>query len=170
MPSFIGYIPTHPEYIEGFFNLVTLNPSDTVYDLGCGDGRLLFAALEKGAGKIVGVELYPELVRRDREKAARLGIDDRAAFIEDDFLNVQIGDATVVFCYVSVLASDALKPKFLAELRPGTRVVMETFPVMGWRPVKTYTIDYKEFFLYVMPPDTAEKDIPVYGSDRERKF
>ncbi len=164
MPSFIGYIPTHPEYIEGFFKLVTLDKSDTVYDLGCGDGRLLFAALEKGAGKVVGVELYPELIRRDREKAFKLDISDRATFIQDDFLNVGLSGATVVFCYVSMLASEALKPKFLAELRPGARVVMETFPVAGWRPVKTHTVDYKEFFLYVMPPEPADKEPPPYGA------
>ena len=164
MPSFIGYIPTHPEFIEGFFQLVTLTDSDVVYDLGCGDGRLLFAALEKGAGKVVGIDLYPELIQRDREKALKLGITDRATFVHDDFLNVSLADATVVFSYVSYLASEALKPKFLAELQPGARVVMETFPVTGWRPVKTHTIEYKEFFLYMMPPEMADVNLPAYGT------
>ena len=152
MPSFIGFIPTQPEYISGFFELVKLSPDDVVYDLGSGDGRLLFAALEKGAGKVVGVELNPEHIQTARERADKLNLNDRVTFIESDVLNASLTDASVVFCYLCTSASAALKPKFEKELKPGTCVVMESFPVPGWRPFKTYNMGYKTFYLYVMPP------------------
>jgi len=152
MPSFIGFIPTQPEYVSGFFELVNLLPSDVVYDLGSGDGRLLFAALEKGAGKAVGVELNPEHIQTARDRAVKLGFQDRATFIESDVLNANLADASVVFCYLCTAASEALKPKFESELKPGTRVVMESFPVPGWQPFKTFSMGYKTFYLYVMPP------------------
>lgn len=157
MPSFIGYIPTQPEYISGFFELISLSPSDVVYDLGCGDGRLLFAALEKGAGRVVGIDIDPERVHQARENARKRGFEERAIFIEGDVLNASLAGASVVFCYLSVNASEALKPKLESELRPETRVVMESFPVQGWRPKKTYTLEYKTFFLYVMPPEKTEE-------------
>jgi len=156
MPSFIGFIPTQPEYISGFFELVTLSASDTVYDLGSGDGRLLFAALDKGAGKVTGVELNPEHVQTARERAQKLGFQDKATFIESDVLNANLSGASVVFCYLCTAASAALKPKFESELIAGTRVVMESFPVPGWKPLKTFSMGYKMFYLYIMPPEVEK--------------
>jgi ribosomal protein L11 methylase PrmA len=152
MPSFIGFIPTQPEYVSGFFELVNLLPSDVVYDLGSGDGRLLFAALEKGAGRVIGIDIDPERVLSARENAVKKGFQDRATFIESDVLNANLADASVVFCYLCTAASEALKPKFESELKTGTRVVMESFPVPGWQPSKTYSMGYKTFYLYVIPP------------------
>jgi ribosomal protein L11 methylase PrmA len=152
MPSFIGFIPTQPEYVSGFFELVNLLPSDVVYDLGSGDGRLLFAALEKGAGRVIGIDIDPERVQSARDNAVKKGFQDRATFIESDVLNATLADASVVFCYLCTAASEALRPKFESELKPGTRVVMESFPVPGWQPSKTYSMGYKTFYLYIMPP------------------
>ena len=139
MPSFITFIPTPPEDIEGFFDLAPLSPSDVVYDLGSGDGRLLFAALERGAGRAVGVELDHERVLQARLSAKSKGVEDRVTIVEGDVLEVGIADATVVLCYLISAASAALKPKFESELKAGSRVVMETFPVPGWKAAETRT-------------------------------
>ena len=160
MQSFVGCVPTHPDHISAFFELAPLSLSDLVYDLGSGDGRLVFAALDYGAGKAVGVELDPEYVRKARRKARSRGLDDRAAFVQADVVDVDLADASVVFCYLSPQACTALKPKLESELRIGARVVMESFPVPGWKiagiAVRGYP-DYYEvnkFYLYVMPvPD-----------------
>ncbi len=157
MPSFISFIPTPPEHIDGFFELAPVSSSDVVYDLGSGDGRLLFTALEKGAGRVVGVELDQENVRKAREAAKSKGLEDRATFLEADVMEMKLTDASVVLCYLSTTASSALKPKFESELKPGTRVVMETFPIPGWKSVQTTDREYKQFYLYVMPPEKAEE-------------
>jgi len=156
MPSFISFIPTQTEYIDRFFEIAPVSSSDVVYDLGSGDGRLLFAALDKGAGRAVGVELDPERVSEARETAKNKGLEDRITFLEEDVLEASLADATLVFCYLSAKASADLKPKLEAELKPGTRVVMETFPVPGWKPVQTTDQEYRHFYLYTMPPETTE--------------
>ena len=156
MPSFIGFIPTPHEQIEAFFELVTLSSTDVVYDLGCGDGRLLFAALDKGAGRVVGVDLNPEHLSDANKMARKRGLEDRVKFLESDVLEVNLHDASVVLCYLSSRASAALKAKFEVELKPGTRVIMESFPVPGWKPVRILEKEYKKFFLYLMPPQASQ--------------
>jgi len=75
----------------------------------------------------------------------------------EGFNPLNLSDATVVLCYLFTEASEALKPKFKSELQPGTRVVMESFPVEGWKPVQTEERGYKTFYLYVMPPEIMEQ-------------
>ena len=160
MGSFISFIPTEFEEIDNFFQLAPVSATDVVYDLGCGDGRLLFAALERGAGRAVGVDLDPARVREARDAAARKGWDDRASFIEGDVLEVDLSEATLVLCYLITEASKALKPRFESELRAGTRIVMESFPVPGWKPLDTRIDWYKTFYLYRMPPEAADQNDP----------
>jgi len=156
MGSFVAFVPTPFDHIDPFFELAPVSNGDVVYDLGSGDGRLVFAALEKGAGKAVGVELNPDHVRTAREKAAEKGLQDKVAFLEADVMDVNLSEATVVVCYLITAASIALKPKFASELKPGTRVVMESFPIPGWKPAETRSHDYKTFYLYRMPPEIDE--------------
>ena len=156
MPSFIGFVPTPEEHISGFFELAPVTASDVVYDLGSGDGRLLFNALEKGAGKAVGVELNPELVQKATETAKSKGLEGRVTFLNADVMDVSLSDATVVVCYLCSEASTKLRPKFEAELKPGTRVVMESFPVPGWKISRTLKREWKEFYFYTIPSEKTE--------------
>lgn len=156
MPKFVKWVPTPPAYIEPFFELAPVSSSDTVYDLGSGDGRLLFAALEKGAGKCIGIELDPECITVSRENAKNKGLDEKLTFIEGDVMAQDLSAASVVLCYLLGSACAALRPKFESELKPGTRLVMESFPVPGWKPARTKEINGKSFYLYVMPPEKTE--------------
>lgn len=158
MASFIGFIPTPEDDIDGFFELTSMSSSDVVYDLGSGDGRLLFAALDKGAGRAVGVELDPERVRAASETAKSKGLQDRVIFLHADVIDVSLADASVILCYLSSAASAALKPKFESELKHGTRVVMESFPIPGWKPTRITARRWKQFYLYVMPPESNGKE------------
>ena len=126
----------------------------------------MFAALENGAGKAVGVELSLRRVRRARLEARSRGLDARATFLRGDVLDVDLASASVVLCYLSPRASAALKPKLESELRPGARVVVESFPVPGWKIARTIGrgyVDYYErndFYLYVMPVRAAQRRSP----------
>ena len=159
MPKFgTSWIPTRHEHIEIFFELCPISSSDVVYDLGSGDGRLLFAALERGAAKCVGIEINPEQVRASKEAAKKSGLDNKVEFIQADFMEVDLSDASVVLCYLYPKAYRPLRSKFEKELKPGTKVVMETFPIPGWKPVKENTnngISFS-FYTYVMPPEKTE--------------
>jgi ubiquinone/menaquinone biosynthesis C-methylase UbiE len=161
MPSFISFIPTPYEDIDPFFDLAPLSPSDVVYDLGSGDGRLLFAALEKGAGRAVGVELNSVHIQKAEETARSKGLQERIAFLEADVMDVNLAGATVILCYLYTTASAALKPKFESELKTGTRVVMESFPVPGWKAVQVTTKGYKSYYLYVMPPEKTSEGASI---------
>jgi len=156
MPSFISWVPTPDDDIAAFFDLAPLTDGDVVYDLGSGDGRLLFAALRKGAGRAVGIELDGKRVKAARKEARRTGVTDRVHFRHGDVLDADLSEATVVVCYLCTTASIALGPKFEKELAPGARVVMESFPVPGWIPAATIDLGYKRFYLYNMPPEHGE--------------
>lgn len=163
MPYFISYIPTEPELIDGFFELAPVSSTDVVYDLGCGDGRLLFAAIEHGAGQAVGIDIDRSLISRCTAEAKKRGLENKVTFINKDLMDVDLSQATVIFCYLIGSAEWLLKPKFVSELRSGARIVTEMFPIPNWKPNRTYADQrwsgsrYREFFLYIMPPviDTA---------------
>jgi ubiquinone/menaquinone biosynthesis C-methylase UbiE len=157
MPSFIGFVPTPDYCIGAFFDLAPVTSYDVVYDLGCGDGRILFAALERGAGRVVGIDLNADLIATAQETARNRKLEERASFINADFMEVNLSEATLVLCYVNTAASEALKPKFERELKPGTRVVVEVFSISGWKPVKTLERGGKTFYLYVMPPQNGRR-------------
>ncbi|HEY4711634.1 MAG TPA: class I SAM-dependent methyltransferase [Dehalococcoidia bacterium] len=156
MPKFVKWVPTRSECIDSFFELAPVTSSDIVYDLGSGDGRLLFAALDKGAWKCVGIEIDPEYVNTSRETAKNKGLDEKVTFIEADMMGEDLSPASIILGYILDSASGFLRPKFEKELKPGTRVVMESFPVPGWKPAKTKEINGKIFYLYIMPPEKTE--------------
>ena len=111
------------------------------------------------------MELNPDLAKTAWEKAKEKGLHDRVTFLEADVMGVNLSEATVVVCYLITAASAALKPKFEAELKPGTRVVMESFPVPGWKPAETMSYEYKNFYLYRIPPEIDEKAPGIEYSD-----
>jgi ribosomal protein L11 methylase PrmA len=156
MSKFVPWVPTMAKYINGFFELVSVSSSDVVYDLGSGDGRLLFAAIEKGAGRCVGIDIDSKKVDEARELAREKGLDDKVTFIEGDFLDQDLSEATVILCYLFPEALRALKPKFEHELKPGIRIVSEVFSVLGWKENLVKEINRKNFNLYIMPPEKEE--------------
>ncbi len=156
MPKFVKWVPTPPQIIDSFFELVPVSSSDIVYDLGSGDGRLLFAALEKGAGKCVGIDIDPHCVNVAREEAKNKGLEQKVTFIESDVLDQDLSEASVILVYLLQSGIAFLRPKFETELRPGTRIVIETYPVQGWKPVKIKELKSRNFYLYVMPPERTE--------------
>lgn len=157
MPSFVGYVPTHPDHLNAFFELAPPSSSDVVYDLGSGDGRLVFAALDHGVGRAIGIELDADLVKKASASARKKGLDSKATFIHADLIEVKLCEATVVFSYLCPAAWLVLRDKFESELKPGTRVVVEAFPIPGWKAESTASRGYpdyyeiNEFYLYVMP-------------------
>jgi SAM-dependent methyltransferase len=156
MPRYVSWVPTQTEYIDTFFELCPVSPADIVYDLGSGDGRLLFTAAEKGAAKCVGIEIDTECIKASRETAKKKGLDKIITFIEADVMTVDLSEASIIMCYLLSSASAALKPKFEKELKPGTRVIMESFPVPGWKPVVVTDNNGRIFYYYIMPAETTD--------------
>ena len=155
MPSFIGWVPTPMACIEAFFELAPVYETDTVYDLGAGDGRLLIAAAERGGGRMVGIDIDPQRIEEAMAIVKERGLENKISFLESDVMDADLSPASVIFCYLFPTASAALKPKFEKELKPGTRVVIESFSINGWEPERTIERTGKWFYLYYMPPKPA---------------
>ncbi len=129
------YLATPPEVVERMLDLAGVSSSDVVYDLGCGDGRIVVAAALRGA-RGVGVDIEPYWIEKSRKKAAAAGVEDLVSFGVQDALTVDLAPATVVMLYLVEWSTRMLGAKLAAELRPGSRVVSHSFTMGDQQPEK----------------------------------
>jgi SAM-dependent methyltransferase len=127
------YVPTVREDVERMLDLAGVTAADYVIDLGSGDGRIVIAAAQRGA-HAHGVELADFLVEESRQNAQEAGVDARVSFLHGNIFETDIAAATVVTLYLMPEANLRLRPKLLAELRPGARVVSNSFDMGDWQP------------------------------------
>ena len=135
----VVWVPTPQELVEKMLDMAKVTPQDIVIDLGSGDGRNVIAAAKRGA-RAYGFEFNPEMVALSRRRAQEAGVADRATFIEGDMYEADISKATVLALFLLPSNLDKLAPKFLA-LRPGTRMVNNTFQVTGWEADASETVE-----------------------------
>jgi precorrin-6B methylase 2 len=135
----VVWVPTPQELVDKMLDMAKVTPQDIVIDLGSGDGRNIIAAARRGA-RAYGFEFNPEMVALSRRKAQEAGVADRATFIEGDMFEADISKATVLALFVLPSNLDKLAPKFLT-LRPGTRIVNNTFQVTGWEADASETVE-----------------------------
>ena len=135
----VVWVPTPQELVEKMLDMAKVTPQDIVIDLGSGDGRNVIAAAKRGA-RSFGFEYNPEMVALSRRKAQEAGVADRATFIEGDMYEADISKATVLALFLLPSNLDKLAPKFLA-LKPGTRMVNNTFQVTGWEADASETVE-----------------------------
>lgn len=153
----IFYLPTPPEVVDAMLKVANVGPSDIVYDLGSGDGRIVIAAARDYGASGVGIDIDPALNIEASANAERDGVSDRVRFIEADLFEADISEATVVTLYLLTDLNIKLMPKLLSDLKPGTRIVSHAFS-MGdhWEPLQTLDIDGRQVFYWEVPrPDTA---------------
>jgi predicted RNA methylase len=137
----VPYVPSPYEVVRAMLRLAEAGPEDIVYDLGCGDGRILIIAVKEfNVKKAVGIEKDPERYKIAIENVKENGVEDRVVVINDDFFNVDISEATIVTLFLLTSVNEALKPKFEKELREGTRIVSHEFRIPGWKEKKSITI------------------------------
>ena len=134
----VVWVPTPPELVEKMLDLAKVTSKDYVIDLGSGDGRNIIAAAKRGA-RALGVEFNPDMVALSNRLAAEAGVSDRAKFVQGDMFEADFSEATVLAMFLLPDNLKRLKPK-MEKLKPGTRVVLNTFGVPGWRPDVTETI------------------------------
>ena len=130
--------------------LAKVGPSDVVYDLGSGDGRIVIAAAKLGA-RGVGVDINSALIEQARANARKAGVEDKVRFIEEDLFDTDLKPATVVTLYLLPSINLKLKPKLRSELRPGARVVSKSFDMGDWSPDKTAIAFTARLYLWIIP-------------------
>jgi histone methylation protein DOT1 len=148
------YIPTPNEVVAAMLKMAHVGKDDVVYDLGSGDGRIVIAAVKEfGARRGFGVELDETRNEEARVLAQRAGVSSRVGFSLEDLFETDLREATVVTLYLSVAINQKLRPKLLAELKPGARVVSHNFD-MGhdWPPDETQMVSGRPIYLWTIPP------------------
>lgn len=123
--------------IDKMLELANPKPGEVLYDLGCGDGRILIAAAERYKVKGVGVELSKRLAETAVENVKKHRLQDEIKIIHGNFLQTDLSPANVVTLYLATTANDTLRPNFERYLRPNTRVVSYDYPIPGWKPIET---------------------------------
>ena len=132
--------------------LADVSPHDTVYDLGCGDGRILLAAVKDfGAQQAIGYELRTDIVQEARANIRRENVSQRVTIYHDDLMNSNLSRATVIILYLTLWGNMKLKPKLLSEARTGTRIVSHVFPFTHWPISKQETYCGHPLYLYIIP-------------------
>jgi SAM-dependent methyltransferase len=155
------YVASDLAVVTAMLEAARVGPGDVVYDLGCGDGRIVVAAASRRGARGVGVDLDPERIREARANAARAGVADRVTFLEQDLFATDVRPATVVALFLSPDVNLRLRPKLLRELRPGTRVVSHQFDMGDWRPERTIDVTAlspaRRVFLWRVPDGAAPR-------------
>jgi SAM-dependent methyltransferase len=145
----------HPT-VRAMLELARVTGTDVVYDLGSGDGRIVITAAWDFGARGVGVEIDPALVARSRAEVARLGLADRVRVLEQDLFQIDLAPATVVTLYLGAEMNRRLRPKLLAELAPGSRIVSHDFDMGDWPPDRVVRLqdDGREhaLYLWIVPP------------------
>lgn len=138
----VRYVPTPNEVVEAMLRLANVGKDDIVYDLGCGDGRLVITAIEKfQAQRGVGVDIDPERIKDSNANAQKSRVKDRVEFRQGDVLEINdLADASVVMLYMGNDLNLRLRPILQKTLKPGSRIVSHRFLMGDWKPLKTETV------------------------------
>jgi predicted RNA methylase len=129
---------TSPEHVvDKMLAMAKLKRGETLYDLGCGDGRILIAAAERYKVKAVGIEISDHLAKAAAEKVKKAGLQDQVKVVHGNVLHTDLSGADVVTLYLATTANESLRPNLERYLRPNTRVVSYDYPIPGWKPIET---------------------------------
>jgi SAM-dependent methyltransferase len=159
----VPYLPTTEPAVQSMLKLAGVKSTDVVYDLGCGDGRIVVAAAKDFGARGVGIDINPERIKEARDNAKKAGVENRVRFVEGDLFTADIHEASVVTLFLLSSVNQRLRPRLVKELKPGTRIVSNTFDMGDWKPDKEATVEGTEegayfsrkIYLWVVPPANA---------------
>lgn len=159
--KFAPYVVTPEHAVDRMLEMANLKPGETLFDLGCGDGRILITAVQKYKVKAVGIEISDHLARSVAEKVKKQGLQDRVKIIHGDFMKQDLSSANVVTLYLETDANDTLRPKLERFLKPHTRVVSYDYPIPGWKEIETAEAKGSQGFSHTIylyqVPDSIKK-------------
>jgi len=151
----VHYVPTPPQVVEEMLRVANVGKNDVVYDLGCGDGRIVIAAAKKYGAHGVGIDIDPERIKEAEANARQEGVEKLVKFRNEDLFEAKISDATVVTLYLLESLNEKLRPKLLRDLKPGTRIVSHAFRMGDWAPEKSLDVDGRKVYFWTVPAKAA---------------
>jgi precorrin-6B methylase 2 len=146
----VPYVPTPQEVVDAMLDLAKVGKNDVLYDLGCGDGRIVVSAAKRGA-RATGIDLNPVRLAEARTNARQAGVETRATFKEGDLYQADVSPATVVTLYLLPTVNLKLRPILWQQLKVGSRVVSHAFD-MGpeWPAERTVEVEGKTIYLWTI--------------------
>jgi ubiquinone/menaquinone biosynthesis C-methylase UbiE len=145
------FVPTPGEVVDTMLRMAAVTKQDTVYDLGCGDGRIVITAAQRYGARGVGIDIDPDRVSEATENVKKAKVSDRVRIIRGDLFEADISAATVVTLYLLTDLNLKVRPKLLRELKPGTRVVSHAFAMGDWSPERTAEVAGTTVYLWRIP-------------------
>ena len=139
--SLAPYVPTPLDVVHRMLELAMVTKDDVVYDLGCGDGRIVIEAAQRYGSRGVGIDYDPERIAEANAAAQRRGLQDLVTFRQEDALTAAVSDATVVMLYLLTSSNRKLRPMLTRQLRPGARSVSHAFRMGDWEPDETRSFE-----------------------------
>jgi SAM-dependent methyltransferase len=156
----VHFVPTDTTKVREMLAAAEVGSNDLVYDLGCGDGRIVIMAVKKYGARGVCVDIDPVRIKESKSNADTAGVTQRIEFIEGDLFEQDLSKASVVTLYLLPSLNERLRPKLFKELRPGTRIVSNAFDMGAWKAdrtlnIKTYSGMQSYAFLWILPADVS---------------
>ncbi|WP_028297684.1 SAM-dependent methyltransferase [Olivibacter sitiensis] len=146
----VPYVPTDQDVVEAMLSMADVKKGDKLYDLGCGDGRIVVTAAKKYGIEGVGIDIDPERIKEAKQNAVNAGVTDKVTFTQQDLFTTDFSDATVLTLYLLPSVNMKLRPKIL-NLKPGTRVVSHDFDMGDWKPDKQTKVGTATLYLWTVP-------------------
>ena len=160
------WVPTPDDAVEEIMKIASVGEGDTVCDLGCGDGRMLIAAVKNyGAKKAIGYEIKEELCNLSMQEIQKQGLQQQIEIRQENMLNADISEISVLAMYQSTKTNEILRRKLEKEMKPGTRVVTYGFQIRKWQSKNQAQIfdhgygDFHTVYLYVVPEAFTQNNL-----------
>lgn len=147
----VPFVPTPQEVVDKMLELAAVKSTDTLYDLGCGDGRIVITAAKKYGAHATGVDINPERIQEARENAQKAGVLRLIHLQEGDLFQADVSKASVVTLYLLPGVNLKLRPRLLTQLKPGSRIVSHSFDMGDWKATKTADVNGRTIYLWVVP-------------------
>jgi len=145
------FVPTPQEVVEDMLRLVDVKKGDVLYDLGSGDGRIPVTAAKKFGVRAVGIDIDPQRIEEAKENARKNGVTKLVEFRNEDLFRTEFRAATAGTPYPLPDLNVKLRPRLLAELKPGTRIVSHQFDMGTWKPEKRVELNGRTIYLWTVP-------------------
>jgi ubiquinone/menaquinone biosynthesis C-methylase UbiE len=145
------FVPTPQEVVDAMLKLAEVHSGDVVYDLGCGDGRIVATAAKQYGVRGVGIDINPERIAEAKETLKKFDVENRVTLRNEDLFEADIKEASVVTLYLLTSLNNKLRPKLLRDLKPGTRIVSHSFDMDEWEPEKEMVVAGHTIYLWRVP-------------------
>jgi SAM-dependent methyltransferase len=148
----VPYVPTPDEIVSEMIRMAGISENDVVYDLGCGDGRIVITACQKTGARGVGVDIDPERISESRSNAKAANIESKVTFIQQDLFKADFSEATVLALYLLPEINVKLRPRILNDMRPGSRIISHNYSMGEWLPDTARHLDARHsIYFWVVP-------------------